>query len=71
MKEITRKNHTIENPKYVIFDLIKKSEFDNSIGNTPFGVRMKMLEELNIEQFGNNILIIPHANTINKQIYDE
>jgi ATP-dependent DNA ligase len=71
MKEITRKNHTIANPKYVIFDLIKKSEFDNSLGTTKFGERIEMLEKLNVEQFGNNILTIPHANTISKQTYDE
>lgn len=32
MKEIRRKNHTIKNPKYMIFDQLTKEEFDSGVG---------------------------------------
>ena len=32
MKQIKRKNHTIEKPKYVMFDYLTKTEFDNKKG---------------------------------------
>jgi ATP-dependent DNA ligase len=69
MKEITRKNHEMSNPKYVIFDFIKKSEFDNANGNTPFGTRMKMLENLHIEAFGTDVMLIQRENSISKENY--
>ena len=34
MKEIKRKNHTIKNPKYVIFDYLTLEEFDTKKGTT-------------------------------------
>jgi ATP-dependent DNA ligase len=69
MKEITRKNHTIANPKYVVFDLIKKKEFEAGVGTTVFKQRMKMLEELHVEKFGEFVSLISHANSINKETY--
>ena len=35
MKEIRRKNHTIENPKFLIFDCLTLDEFDTQTGTTP------------------------------------
>ena len=32
MKEIRRKDHTIENPKFIIFDCLSIQEFDNQLG---------------------------------------
>ncbi|GMO16878.1 MAG: hypothetical protein Ta2E_08150 [Mycoplasmoidaceae bacterium] len=69
MKEITRKNHTIVSPNYVVFDFIKKKEFEKGIGTTPFKQRMKMLEELNIESFGSFVKLIPHSNSIDNVVY--
>ena len=34
MKQIKRKNHTIEKPKYVIFDYLTLEEFDTKQGTT-------------------------------------
>ena len=40
MKEITRKNHTIENPCYKIFDLLTLEEFNEEIESRPFSERL-------------------------------
>ena len=34
MKEIKRKDHTMEDPKYIIFDMLTLEEFDTKQGNT-------------------------------------
>jgi DNA ligase-1 len=41
MKEIRRKNHTIENPKFFVFDYLTLEEFDNHSGTTPLSVRLR------------------------------
>ena len=44
MKEISRKNHTIENPKYYLFDLIAGDEFFSGSGSAIFSERLKILK---------------------------
>lgn len=41
MKEIRRKNHTIENPKFFVFDYLTLEEFDNHSGTTPLSERLR------------------------------
>ena len=43
MKELRRKDHQIENPRFMIFDMMHKSEFDAGKGNTPLTERLRML----------------------------
>ena len=43
MKELRRKDHQIENPRFMIFDMIHKSEFDAGKGSTPLTERLRML----------------------------
>lgn len=43
MKEITRKNHTIQNPCYKAFDLLSWEEFTESIPSRPFSERYETL----------------------------
>jgi len=43
MKELRRKDHQIENPRFMIFDMIHKSEFDAGKGNTPLTERLRAL----------------------------
>ena len=43
MKELRRKDHQIENPRFMIFDMIHKSEFDEGKGNTPLTERLRTL----------------------------
>ena len=45
MKEINRKNHTIENPRYKLFDLIKGEDFFKGEGDTKFEERYNTLYE--------------------------
>jgi DNA ligase-1 len=46
MKQIRRKNHTIENPQFVIFDCLSKNEFDNKVGTRTLTER---LEDVSID----------------------
>jgi DNA ligase-1 len=43
MKELRRKDHQIENPRFMIFDMIHKSEFNAGKGNTPLTERLRTL----------------------------
>jgi DNA ligase-1 len=43
MKEITRKNHTIENPCYKVFDLLTLEEFNMEVEGRLFSERLKEL----------------------------
>ena len=43
MKELRRKDHQIENPRFMIFDMMHKSEFDAGKGNTPLTERLRTL----------------------------
>ena len=46
MKQIKRKNHTIENPKYVMFDYLTLKEFDAKESNTPLVQRISRFAKL-------------------------
>ena len=48
MKELRKKDHTIPNPSYKIFDMITHDEFYSQKGeyNRPFGIRLKNLTEV-------------------------
>lgn len=46
MKEITRKNHTIENPRYKVFDMLTLEEFDGKQQSPIFSQRLNMLLDL-------------------------
>jgi DNA ligase 1 len=43
MKEINRKNHTIDTPLFQIFDFLTLDEFNNQSGNTELGMRLTFL----------------------------
>ena len=40
MKQIKRKNHTIYNPKYIVFDYLTLEEFDNKLGTRKLSDRL-------------------------------
>ena len=44
MKEIKRKNHTIQNAKYIVFDCLTIDEFDRKVSSTNFSDRVKRLD---------------------------
>ena len=43
MKQLRRKDHQIENPRFMIFDMLHKLEFNNKKGDTPLTERLHML----------------------------
>jgi len=46
MKQIKRKDHTIENPKYIIFDCLSIEEFDTKKGDMKLSERIKELKDV-------------------------
>ena len=57
MKQLRRKDHQIENPAYMIFDMIHKPEFDNQKGNEILSERLSKLRGWLQSRFiDNNIL---------------
>lgn len=46
MKEVTRKDHTIENPRYNVFDVLTHSEFDGETESPNFTDRLNMMHDL-------------------------
>jgi DNA ligase-1 len=41
MKQIRKKNHQIENPKFFVFDYLTLDEFDDKVGTTPLTERLR------------------------------
>ncbi len=57
MKELRRKDHQIENPIFLMFDMMNNWEFDNGKGDTPLDLRLQTLRGwFNGRFIDNNIL---------------
>ena len=41
MKQIRKKDHQIDNPKFFVFDYLTLEEFDNKVGTTPLTLRLR------------------------------
>ena len=50
MKEIRRKDHTIKNPKFLVFDCLTITEFDNHTGDTKLSDRLQRTEMMEISK---------------------
>ena len=48
MKEIKKKNHIMKNPKYFIFDMLKKEDFFNLKSEEIYSERLKKFKKINI-----------------------
>lgn len=55
IKEIKRKDHTIENPFFYMFDILTMEEFINKEGTTQFAIRNVQLDNLFYEKEFKNI----------------
>ena len=55
IKEIKRKDHTIENPFFYMFDILSMDEFVTKEGTTPFSIRNVQLDNLFFEKEFKNI----------------
>lgn len=53
MKEIRRKDHTISNPKFLVFDCLTLEEFDNHKGTTKLSERLlrQPIQQINSSKF--------------------
>jgi len=57
MKQIRRKNHTIDNPKMFVFDMLTLQEFAKQEGDTPLYVRYEnSIHQLHISNCNDNII---------------
>jgi DNA ligase-1 len=61
LKEYNKKDHTIKNPKLLLFDCIALNDFENKKGNTIFSDRIKLL---------NNIINKGYNNSVSKNIIE-
>lgn len=67
MKEVTRKNHTIENPRYNVFDLLTLTEFDGLATSTNFSDRLRLLRSLNEND---NVKVLKQERVTSQEILD-
>ena len=67
MKEVTRKNHTIENPRYNVFDLLTLTEFDGLATSTNFSDRLRLLRSLNDN---NNVKVLEQERVTSQEVLD-
>lgn len=58
MKQIKKKNHTIENPKYIVFDCLTTKDFDNKFSEDILSERMRSCIMQDIEYLTFNHLEI-------------
>lgn len=63
MKQIRKKDHTIDNPKYLIFDLVTGQEFEDKIGFRDYSVRYHTLRNLIINK-GMKYLELVHQSIV-------
>jgi len=74
MSEIRRKNHTIKNPKYLVFDIIKLEDFLKGKSNVKFEERIQQLKlVLRNYKSGNtaNIEIVEQVKVNNSEHYQQ
>jgi len=51
MKEIKKKNHTMCNPKYFVFDILKKDDFYNLKSEEIYSERLNKLKKIKLKNF--------------------
>lgn len=70
MKEIKRKDHTIESPLLLCFDMLTLEEFENKKGNTIYTERMKRLKEwYNLQNWNTQNKVAKHLSIVNYEFY--
>ena len=70
MKQIKRKNHQIEKPKYVIFDYLTLEEFDTKVGTTNLENRYLNLQGCDLEETDTLSLLEQHPIEAEDQLSD-
>lgn len=70
MKQIKRKNHTIENPLLLAFDMLTLEEFENKKGNIRYTQRVERLKEwYSLQSWETSNKVAKHLSVINYEIY--
>ena len=72
MSEISNKDHTIENVRFMVFDIISKESFDNKKGSVTFSDRIFLLNS-NKEKLEHDgiITILDQDKVTNQEFFDE
>lgn len=68
MKEVTRKDHTIEKPRYNVFDLLTRSEFDGETESPNFSDRLNMMHDLLTPN--NNVVLLEQELVTSQEVLD-
>lgn len=68
MKEVTRKNYTIENPQYRIFDIVTEEEFNGEVESENFDKRYEMLCNLPKDE---NVKVLEQELITSQEIFDK
>ena len=68
MKEVTRKDHTIEKPRYNVFDLLTRGEFDGEAESPNFTDRLNMMHDLLTPN--NNVVLLEQEQVTSQEVMD-
>lgn len=71
MKEISRKNHTIEKPCYQIFDMLRWDEFVGEIKSAPFSCRLSSMVSTYYDTRPNNIRLVEQERLDSQETLDK
>ena len=70
MKEIKRKDHTIENPLLLAFDYLTLEEFEAKKGTLHYTARMEMLKEwYSLQNWNTSNKVAKHLSIVNYEFY--
>jgi DNA ligase-1 len=68
MKEVTRKDHTIEKPRYNVFDVLTRSEFDGETESPNFADRLNMMRALTTPN--KNVVLLEQELVTSQEVMD-
>ena len=71
MKEIRRKDHTIQNPKFKIFDCISKDTFDNEVGSERLERRLRTASSIVDSSDGDTLQYVEHFSLIDDAHFEK
>jgi DNA ligase-1 len=71
MKEIRRKDHTIQNPKFKIFDCISKRAFDAEVCDEPLEKRLRVASSIVDSSDGDTLQYVEHFSLIDDAHFEK
>ena len=70
MKEVTRKNHTIENPRYNVFDILTLDEFEGKSESPSFSARLYSLQSLELHNECDSVKVLEQERVTSQEVLD-